>query len=1273
MSKSNRESNTSVGMDVDEQEEPLQVMDEVPDEDIPDDDASIDGDDIADEDLIDANEDEDERAAHALAKQQQKEKLAQIQAQLDSDNAAGNRLNYLMRQSEVFAHFLTAGGDSAVDLTKIGSSSNGKGRKGKGRMREDEEDKLMLKAANSQIKSVRLLKQPSIVKGEMRPYQLEGLNWMIKLYDNNINGILADEMGLGKTLQTISLIAYLREARKVNGPHLIIVPKSVCSNWMREFKRWCPEVRTVKLQGSKEERAHIVKNELVAGKFDAAIVSYESLLKESSCLLRFRWKYCIIDEAHRIKNENSSLSKMLRKVKCDFRLLITGTPLQNNLHELWALLNFLLPEVFNEADKFDKWFNTEDEAATNNVVKRLHTVLQPFLLRRVKADVDSDIPPKTETKLYIGMSELQRDWYSKVITKDVASLNVLAQGQLEKSRLMNMLMQLRKCTNHPYLFDGAEPGPPYFDGPHLWENSGKMVLLDKLLVKLKSQGSRVLIFSQMTRMLDILEDYLLLKNRSGCDYGYCRIDGNTSGERRDDMMDTFNAPNSAKFCFLLSTRAGGLGINLQTADIVILYDSDWNPQVDLQAMDRAHRIGQTKPVRVFRFITEKTVEEKIIERADKKLFLDAAVIQQGRLAANTQLSSSELMSMCRFGADEIINTKGAMMTDEDIDALLSKGEERTKEMSAKISEHMQHNLANFSISMDKEEIDLLSFDTAGEDGVQDPGFISLPTRERKRNYDVDEYFRDALLAPSADDEEEGDADPDDGYVGQIIHREKKGVPGTMRMRKFNRIKYPNYQFYDERINEIQDIEEQIFEKKRHQRMLIKKLRIFCPGFRIDTIPAAVVAGLIDGKTEDGLEIVEGCTVNDIPRLDEEVKAPEGTGKFALPADLQKEKDEIIARSFHNWSRADFKIFVRAVEQYGCLDNDELKERAVSFVIESIDKDRSEVERYYDVFRERYEGLELGARSEASIIRGNKKAIRAGEVQALLKQKMENIGGKVMYSGGTKGKFFSEENDCAILYFMYIHGYGNWDIIQKALRQCKMFQFDWFIQSRRLDEIQRRGDKVVRFIQKEVEKWNAKKEKAIKDYKEVQELLEGASQEAMEQSDLEDLQHRVTVARNALANAEERSEFYGTEIIIPQYTPEQMTEKLNTWNKLESERIAKTLAEKKEEEPLAVTPNSPTSAVPESSSSPIAEQELKIEPYEGPITACVTISTDKKHVRTLNVQSDHSDLSIESAMRHIKRVGGVAAIAPPAGQSSKGVKRKLGEESVAASSSMVVNL
>ncbi|NXT12253.1 SMCA1 protein, partial [Prunella fulvescens] len=409
--------------------------------------------------------------------------------------------------------------------------------------------------------------------------------------------------GLGKTLQTIALLGYLKHYRNIPGPHMVLVPKSTLHNWMNEFKRWVPSLRAVCLIGDKDARVSVqhFRNLCIIWQiisWDVCVTSYEMVIKEKSVFKKFNWRYLVIDEAHRIKNEKSKLSEIVREFKTTNRLLLTGTPLQNNLHELWALLNFLLPDVFNSAD-----------------------VLKPFLLRRIKGEVEKSLPPKKEVKIYLGLSKMQREWYTRILMKDIDILN--SAGKMDKMRLLNILMQLRKCCNHPYLFDGAEPGPPYTTDTHLITNSGKMLVLDKLLAKLREQGSRVLLFSQMTRLLDILEDYCMWRG-----YEYCRLDGQTPHEEREEAIDTFNAPNSSKFIFMLSTRAGGLGINLATADVVILYDSDWNPQVDLQAMDRAHRIGQKKPVRVFRLITDNTVEERIVERAEIKLRLDSIVIQQ---------------------------------------------------------------------------------------------------------------------------------------------------------------------------------------------------------------------------------------------------------------------------------------------------------------------------------------------------------------------------------------------------------------------------------------------------------------------------------------------------------------------------------------------------------------------------------------------------------------------------------------------------------------------
>jgi SWI/SNF-related matrix-associated actin-dependent regulator of chromatin subfamily A member 5 len=238
---------------------------------------------------------------------------------------------------------------------------------------------------------------------------------------------------------------------------------------------------------------------------------------------------------------------------------------------------------------------------------------------------------------------------------------------------LNIVMQLRKCCNHPYLFQGAEDRSLDPHGAHLVENCGKLVLLDKLLARLFAKGHRVLIFSQMTRMLDILDDYLVSKG-----YLYCRIDGKTSYEERSDLIDAFNADHSAKFVFLLSTRAGGLGINLQTADTVVLFDSDWNPQADLQAQDRAHRIGQKRAVHVYRLVTENSIEEKVVERATQKLKLDAMVVQSGRLQENQRkLTKEDMLAAVKFGADAVFRSSDSSICDEDIDTLIERGQKKT--------------------------------------------------------------------------------------------------------------------------------------------------------------------------------------------------------------------------------------------------------------------------------------------------------------------------------------------------------------------------------------------------------------------------------------------------------------------------------------------------------------------------------------------------------------------------------------------------------------------
>ncbi|KAL1806641.1 ISWI chromatin-remodeling complex ATPase CHR11-like [Daucus carota subsp. sativus] len=710
---------------------------------------ATDDDDFADEqDDVQDNEEDDAgatgeiskrekarlREMQRLKKQKIEEILADQNAAIDADmnNKGKGRLKYLLQQTEIFAHF--AKGDQSSS-----QKAKGKGRHAS-KLTEKEEDEEYLKEEEDELAGgggTRLLVQPSCIQGKMRDYQLAGLNWLIRLYENGINGILADEMGLGKTLQTISLLGYLHEFRGITGPHMVVAPKSTLGNWMNEIKRFCPTLRAVKFLGNPDERRYIREELLVAGKFDVCVTSFEMAIKEKTVLRRFSWRYIIIDEAHRIKNENSLLSKTMRLFHTNYRLLITGTPLQNNLHELWSLLNFLLPEIFSSAETFDEWFAISGENDQEEVVQQLHKVLRPFLLRRLKSDVEKGLPPKKETILKVGMSQMQKQYYKALLQKDLEVVN--AGG--ERKRLLNIAMQLRKCCNHPYLFQGAEPGPPYTTGDHLITSAGKMVLLDKLLPKLKERDSRVLIFSQMTRLLDILEDYLMYRG-----YLYCRIDGNTGGDDRDASIDAFNKPGSEKFVFLLSTRAGGLGINLATADIVILYDSDWNPQVDLQAQDRAHRIGQKKEVQVFRFCTEYTIEEKVIERAYKKLALDALVIQQGRLAEQKTVNKDELLQMVRFGAEMVFSSKDSTITDEDIDRIIAKGEEATAELDAKMKKFTEDAI---KFKMD-DTADLYDFDDDKDENKVDfkkiasDNWIEPPRRERKRNYSEAEYFKQTM-------------------------------------------------------------------------------------------------------------------------------------------------------------------------------------------------------------------------------------------------------------------------------------------------------------------------------------------------------------------------------------------------------------------------------------------------------------------------------------------------------------------------------------------------
>ncbi|KAK9522138.1 hypothetical protein VZT92_018623 [Zoarces viviparus] len=566
--------------------------------------------------------------------------------------------------------------------------------------KQDVDDEYIVPTGQTSIQSYygvahavieRVEKQSSLlINGSLKHYQVQGLEWMVSLYNNNLNGILADEMGLGKTIQTIALITYLMEHKRINGPFLIIVPLSTLSNWVYELDKWSPSVVKISYKGTPVLRRGLVP-QLRSGKFNVLLTTYEYIIKDKHILAKIRWKYMIVDEGHRMKNHHCKLTQVLNThYVAPRRLLLTGTPLQNKLPELWALLNFLLPTIFKSCNTFEQWFNAPfamtgervdlNEEETILIIRRLHKVLRPFLLRRLKKEVESQLPEKVEYVVKCDMSAIQKVLYRHmqrgILLTDGSEKDKKGKGG--SKTLMNTIMQLKKICNHPYMFQHIEEsfaehlGFPngVISGLDLYRASGKFELLDRILPKLQATNHRVLLFCQMTTLMTIMEDYFGYRN-----FQYLRLDGSTKSDDRAMLLKKFNEEGSQYFIFLLSTRAGGLGLNLQAADTVVIFDSDWNPHQDLQAQDRAHRIGQQNEVRVLRLCTVNSVEEKILAAAKYKLNVDQKVIQAGMFDQKSSGHERHAFLQAILETEEQNEEEDEIPDDETLNQMIARNED----------------------------------------------------------------------------------------------------------------------------------------------------------------------------------------------------------------------------------------------------------------------------------------------------------------------------------------------------------------------------------------------------------------------------------------------------------------------------------------------------------------------------------------------------------------------------------------------------------------------
>jgi chromodomain-helicase-DNA-binding protein 7 len=523
---------------------------------------------------------------------------------------------------------------------------------------------------------------------KLRDYQLEGLRWLLKCWYSRRSCILADEMGLGKTVQIVTMMEHIFNQDGLPGPFLVVVPLSTIEHWRREIETWtdmrfCMYYDVGGGRGMRDvmrEYEWFYRNRsrrLL--KINVLVTTYEALIRDHVEIAEIPWRVIIVDEAHRLRNWKGKLHECLKFVShsgqnlygYQHRVLMTGTPLQNNTQELWSLLHYIEPQKFPDLEKFNERYGRIE---TPEQVQMLQRRLEPHLLRRTKEDVATDIPAKEETIIDVELTTMQKQYYRAIFERNHTFLYNKTGTRAVLPKLMNIQMELRKCCNHPFLIDGVEDAEmekleetckdPYeLDRQRvekgLIASSGKMVLIDKLLPKLRREGHKVLIFSQMIRVLDLLEEFCEKRG-----FNVERLDGRVTGNSRQQAIDRFNT-NANSFVFLLSTRAGGVGINLTAADTVIIFDSDWNPQNDVQAQARCHRIGQTKEVQVYRLITRRSFESEMFDRASKKLGLEHALLEPPNTFKNEEDGERPLDTPSGDEMEQLLQRAYALMQEDE--------------------------------------------------------------------------------------------------------------------------------------------------------------------------------------------------------------------------------------------------------------------------------------------------------------------------------------------------------------------------------------------------------------------------------------------------------------------------------------------------------------------------------------------------------------------------------------------------------------------------------